>query len=91
MKLRDELNEFSHSVTSMFFPLCGNTERMRRQAESVIFAESAVRTDAVGVSDDYASIVAGNLTIGAVAAQANVVLPVAANATFAFQFQATKN
>jgi hypothetical protein len=52
-----------------------------------------VETDAVDVAaGNYASITGGsNLTVGAVVGQVNAALSVAANRTFALEFQARKN
>jgi len=48
-------------------------------------------TDAVDTgAGNYASYSAGNITVGAVATQINATLSVAANKTFALEFQATK-
>ncbi len=49
------------------------------------------QTDALGAPDDFASHVAGTITVGAVTGQANSSVSLGANKTFALMFQAVKN
>lgn len=82
---------FTYAAASMKYDTSLADTATSAQIYTALQASILTQTDAVGAPDDYASIVAGNLTAGAVAGQVNVVLPVAANTTFALQFQATKN
>lgn len=49
------------------------------------------QTDALGGPDDYASYVAGTVTVGAVTGQANSAVSITARKTFAVIFTASKN
>lgn len=82
---------FTYVGSSMKYDVTLADTATSAQIYTALQASVLTQTDAVGAPDDYASIVGGNLTVGAVVGQVNVVLPVAANKTFAFQFQTTKN
>jgi len=53
-------------------------------------AAGTLQTDALGAPDDFASYVAGNLTVGAVTGQANQILGFPAHKSFGVVFNVTK-
>jgi hypothetical protein len=79
---------FTYAAASMKYDATQADTATSTQIYTALQSSILTQTDALG--DDYASIVAGNLTVGAVVGQVNVVLPVAANKVFALEFQAIK-
>jgi hypothetical protein len=82
---------FTYTAASMKHDLAQADTATSAQIYTSVDTTGVADTDAVdATAGNYASYVAGNITIGAVAAQVNAALSVPANKTFALEFQAVK-